>query len=266
MEAGQFASIVDLVREAGTAIMEFHGENPDVEVKGDGSPLSEADLAAHRIIDSGLKRMFPEIPVVSEEAALPSFEDRRGWSRFWLVDPLDGTKEFLKADGSFTVNVALVEGETPIWGCVFAPKLDWMYEGGRQDGAWKTTAVNKRVKICVAPDAEIGSRPYRFVASKSHCGPEVEKLVERFSDAELLSMGSSLKFCLVAEGRADLYLRDVPTMEWDTAAADAVLRAAGGCVRIFPELETLGYNKESLRNPFLVSGTETVIDHIFPTR
>ena len=254
---------MDLVREAGAAIMAFHGKNPEVEIKGDGSPLSEADLAAHRILDAGLRAMFADIPVVSEEAELLSIEERRGWSRFWLVDPLDGTKEFLKEDGSFTVNVALIEGDAPVWGCVFAPKRNWMYHGGVGHGAWKTDEAGETMQISVAADDEIGTRPFRFVASKSHRGPEVGKLCDRFPDAELLSMGSSLKFCLVAEGSADLYLRDVPTMEWDTAAADAVLRAAGGCVRTYPELDSLAYNKESLKNPFLAAATPGVIDAIF---
>ncbi len=243
--------------------MEFHGEQPKVEIKGDGSPLSEADLAAHRILDAGLRRLFPDIPVVSEEAELPSVAERTEWPQFWLVDPLDGTKEFLKEDGSFTVNVALVEDGLPVWGCVFAPKLDWMYHGGAGHGAWKIDESGITEPIAVAPDDEIGSRPFRFVASKSHRGPEVGKLCERFPDAELLSMGSSLKFCLVAEGRADLYLRDVPTMEWDTAAADAVLRGAGGCVQTYPKLRPLAYNKDSLTNPFLAAATESVIDAIF---
>lgn len=263
MTSENISQLIDLVREAGEAIMEFHGEQPKVEIKGDGSPLSEADLAAHRILDAGLRRLFPDIPVVSEEAELPSVAERTEWPQFWLVDPLDGTKEFLKEDGSFTVNVALVEDGLPVWGCVFAPKLDWMYHGGAGHGAWKIDESGITEPIAVAPDDEIGSRPFRFVASKSHRGPEVGKLCERFPDAELLSMGSSLKFCLVAEGRADLYLRDVPTMEWDTAAADAVLRGAGGCVQTYPKLRPLAYNKDSLTNPFLAAATESVIDAIF---
>lgn len=263
MTSENISQLMDLVREAGAAIMEYHGEQPKVEVKRDGSPLSEADLAAHRILDAGLRRLFPEIPVVSEEAELPSVDERRQWAQFWLVDPLDGTKEFLKEDGSFTVNVALVKGDAPVWGCVFAPKLNWMYHGGAQHGAWKTDQAGTTERISVASAAEIGLRPFRFVASKSHRGAELDKLCERFSDAELLSMGSSLKFCLVAEGRADLYLRDVPTMEWDTAAADAVLRAAGGCVKTYPDLATLAYNKHSLTNPFLAAGSAGVIAAIF---
>ena len=262
-EKQDFAPVVRLVREAGAAIMAFHRKQPKVEVKGDGSPLSEADLAAHRVLDAGLRELFPQIPVVSEEAELLAFEERQKWPRFWLVDPLDGTREFLREDGAFTVNVALVEGQVPAWGCVFAPRLDWMYHGGEGRGAWKATESGVEEKITVAALGEIGSRPFRFVASKSHRGAEVSRLVERFPDAELLSMGSSLKFCLIAEGRADLYLRDVPTMEWDTAAADAVLRAAGGCVRTYPQLAPLAYNKASLKNPFLAAGTEAVIDAIF---
>jgi len=152
----------------------------------------------------------------------------------------------------------------PVWGCVFAPKLDWMYGGGTTQKPWKTEDGKPRRRISVVDSSDAVTRPYRFVASKWHRGPDIEKLCKRFPDAELVSMGSSLKFCLVAEGRADAYLRDVPTMEWDTAAADAVLRAAGGVVRTYPELEILDYNKETLKNPFLVATTDAMLPLLFP--
>lgn len=220
-----------IARTAGAAILEIY-ERADhgVQYKGDDSPLTHADLAAHDIISAGLNRLTPQLPVLSEESASIPWSVRREWTRYWLVDPLDGTKEFINRNGEFTVNIALIEHGLPVLGVVFAPVQDMLYGGATQLGAWKEKA-GQRERIRTAPINEARGK-LRVVASRRHAGEELEawlgRLQERFPDLELLSMGSSLKICLVAEGSADIYPRLAPTCEWDTAAAQAVLEAAGG--------------------------------------
>lgn len=241
-------SLLDIARGAGARILEFYGREAGVEAKADDSPLTLADKASHEFIVARLAELTPEIPVISEESAAEDFAVRSSWTRFWLVDPLDGTKEFLKQTGEFTVNIGLVESGVPTVGVVYAPAIDLFYW---TDGtsAWKRSRNADSVRIDAG--RYDGGRPV-LVASRDHAGPEVKALVERHPGAEFRSMGSSLKFCLVAEGAADVYLRDVPTMEWDTAAAHAVLRAAGATLRQADGLP-LAYNKPELRNPAIVT-------------
>lgn len=253
--------VLEITRIAGKAIMEAYADlNPAVEYKKDDSPLTQADLVSHRIVCEGLARIDSEIPVLSEESAEILFEVRRHWNMFWLVDPLDGTKEFLKRNGEFTVNIALVRGEVPVLGVVYAPATGTAYYAAEGGGAHKAEAgIAKPIHAC----AQLPSSP-RVVVSRWH-GDGVDAMRAGLAKigadperCEFVPMGSSLKFCMVAEGAADLYLRNGPTMEWDTAAAHCVLEIAGGAVSDL-EGNALTYNKPVLRNPsFLASATRLI--------
>jgi len=244
--------LLQLARQAGDAILKIYNTDFDVERKQDNSPLTDADLAAHNLIVSTLERLTPEIPVLSEESSKIPFETRQQWQRYWLIDPLDGTREFVKRNGEFTVNIALIEDHQPTFGVVYAPVLDRLYYGARSLGAWKQDGAQTAEEIRV-----VGQRrqPTLVAGSRSHAGDSLLRFLEKLGDHELVSMGSSLKLCLVAEGKADLYPRLGPTSEWDTAAAQAVVEAAGGRVTTL-DLKPLRYNtKDSLLNPhFLVFG------------
>lgn len=252
----QLESLLDpvrsIAREAGRAIMGIYTQaDHEVSSKDDKSPLTAADLAAHKIIVEGLRALDPHIPVLSEEDANIPWSERSSWQRYWLVDPLDGTKEFIRRNGEFTVNIALIAAGVPVLGVVYAPVLDWMYSGVQGQGASKQTGQELQSIQCAA--LQEGQSSLRVVASRSHRGEELElwlsAMQARFPEVELVSMGSSLKICLVAEGRADIYPRLAPTCEWDTAAAQAVLEAAGGVV-LDPEGKPLRCNsKDSLLNP-----------------
>lgn len=245
--------VVEIARRAGAAIMQVYAEvNPSVEYKQDKSPLTHADLESHHIIDEGLRRLAPAWPVLSEESREIPFEQRSGWQRFWLVDPLDGTKEFLKRNGEFTVNIALMEANHPVLGVVYAPAIDTMYYAARGEGAWK--AKGGQVEAIRIGRAATGRT--RVVTSRSHAS--LEENLDRYTggdkDCDFVTMGSSLKFCLVAEGAADVYPRTGPTSEWDTAAAQCVVEQAGGTVTDL-EGNPMRYNKQLLLNPgFVVRG------------
>jgi len=243
--------VVAIAREAGERILEVYNRDDfDVEKKGDDSPLTAADLAAHRTIVAALETLTPDIPVHSEESQGITWEMRRDWQRYWLVDPLDGTKEFIKRNGEFTVNIALMENGAPVMGVVHVPVLGVTYLGGVGVGAFKEEK-GARQPIRVRPL----QAPVVMVASRSHGADKLgalETLInEQLGDVELANMGSSLKLCLVAEGKADIYPRLAPTSEWDTAAAHAVVTAAGGVV-VNTAFETLRYNKEDILNPFFL--------------
>lgn len=242
-------SLLQIAREAGEIILSHYDRGIPAEKKADNSPLTLADRASHAHIAAALAELTPEIPVISEEGELPPPEEREGWERFWLVDPLDGTKEFIKQTGEFTVNIGLIEGGVPTWGVVHAPAVGMTYWTD-QGAAWKRMKGETSHQIR-AGRYEPGAAP-TLVASRDHAGPAVTELVKRHPTATLRSMGSSLKFCLVAEGAADIYLRDVPTMEWDTAAAHALLRSAGAELRQLDGAD-LGYNKALCKNPAIVA-------------
>lgn len=214
-----------IAREAGREIMRVYAGEFDVELKDDRSPLTAADKAAHESIIAGLAALDPPLPVLSEESAAQDVADRRQWQRFWLVDPLDGTKEFIKRNGEFTVNIALIDGHEPVLGVVYAPVLDTMYSGVKGYGAWEKVGGQPARRIGVMSPA---AAPPRVVGSRSHASPALREYLDALGPHELRSMGSSLKICLVAAGEADVYPRLGPTSEWDTAAAHAVLLAAGG--------------------------------------
>ena len=247
-------SLIALAEEAGERIMRVYQRDFAVETKTDESPLTEADRASHEHILTRLRQLTPTLPVLSEEGGLPGYDSRRQWPRYWLVDPLDGTKEFVKKNGEFTVNIALVEQGQPVLGIVHAPVLKTTYVGGRHQGAFRMIdGVRTPIRTRRLP----ANGPLMLVVSRSHRGEAVDRLLERLPPHETLSVGSSLKFCLVAEGRADLYPRFGPTSEWDTAAAQCVVEAAGGRVTRV-DLLPLTYNaKASLLNPdFLVFGDQ----------
>ncbi len=248
-----YAALLDGVEEiaerAGKAINEIY-EKADAEVsyKDDKSPLTSADLASHEVIKAGLAELAPEIPTLSEEGKAMSYEKRRSWHRFWLVDPLDGTKEFIKRNGEFTVNVALVEDGVPVLGIVHASILGRTYGATPDGGAWRRDGDGERRPI---RSSGTDANELVVVASRSHAGPELTAFLEAMPAHSLSSMGSSLKLCLVAEGAADVYPRIGPTMEWDTGAAHAVVLGAGGQV-LDLEGKPLAYNKENLLNPYFI--------------
>jgi 3'(2'), 5'-bisphosphate nucleotidase len=253
--------VLEIARRAGQAIMDVYTElNTAVEYKSDNSPLTQADLASHRIICDALAAIFSNIPVLSEESAEIPFEVRRNWHTFWLVDPLDGTKEFVDRNGQFTVNIALIRGGAPILGVVYAPATDITYFAVEGADAHKSEqGIVKPIHACL----EVNAAP-KVVVSRLHGGgadqmrADLEKIGVDPSRCEFVPMGSSLKFCLVAEGSADIYLRNGPTMEWDTAAAQCVLEMAGGSVSDL-EGNPLKCNKPVLRNPsFLASATRLI--------
>ncbi|MGB1466928.1 MAG: 3'(2'),5'-bisphosphate nucleotidase CysQ [Alcanivorax nanhaiticus] len=243
--------LAEIARDAGKAILDvYERDDHGVETKDDKSPITEADKAAHDIIEAGLKALTPDIPVYSEESGDIAYADRKGWPQFWLVDPLDGTKEFIKRNGEFTVNIALIQGDTPVLGVVHVPVTGVTYLGGEGVGAFKEVGGERQAIRC-----RERTTPVVMVASRSHGGEAVEKLEafirEEIGEVERASMGSSLKLCLVAEGSADIYPRLAPTSEWDTAAAHAVVTAAGGVVTN-TAFEPLQYNKEDILNPFFL--------------
>ena len=244
--------LLDIARTAGQAILEVYQQDFSVEHKEDSSPLTAADLASHRAIVQGLVELDPETPILSEEGAESPFATRSQWMRYWLIDPLDGTREFVKRNGEFTVNIALIENGIPTVGVVHIPVSGISYVGQSGRGAWKVDADNQPSPIRVSAPVH---RPVRVAGSRSHAGDSLKRFLERLGEHQIVSMGSSLKLCLVAEGAADVYPRLGPTSEWDTAAAQAVVEAAGGMVTD-TQLEPLRYNtKDSLLNPhFLVFG------------
>src|SRR5699024_8819083 len=217
----------------------------------DKSPLTEADLAANRILVEHLQKIAPDTPILSEELTQAPWSERRHWQELWVVDPLDGTREFIKRNGEFTVNVALVRNHQPVLGVVYAPALDRWYFASVDDGAWRQD--DDREPVAIAAGQKQYDRPWQVVGSRSHKTCEVEDFVARLGAAEFVAMGSSLKLCLVADGAADIYPRLGPTCEWDTCAAQAVVEAAGAQVVNAETGEPLTYNaREELLNPWFI--------------
>jgi 3'(2'), 5'-bisphosphate nucleotidase len=247
-----------LARSAGDAIMAVYRQDFDVEVKDDHSPLTAADLAAQKVIAAGLSRLDPVLPIVSEEGMQAPWEERRQWSRYWLVDPLDGTREFVKRNGEFTVNIALIENGEPVMGVVLAPVTGDLFAAARGRGAWWQVQADGDWERIYARDL---AKPPVAAGSRSH-GGSAETIMRRLfgEDYVLQPLGSSLKFCLIARGAADVYLRRGPTSEWDTAAAQCVLEEAGGAVLDLTG-KPLRYNRgESLINPEFLAVGDDVID------
>ncbi len=246
-----------IARAAGDIILEIYEQGSAVEFKDDKSPLTEADKAAHKYIVSELTKLTPDIPIVSEESDPATWENTNysieSWEKFWLVDPLDGTKEFIKKSGEFTVNIALIENYLPTVGVVFAPAIYTMYTGSVEENlATKQVGGLDRPEHSISTTKSPDKNNLRLVASKDHAGPAVTAMIENLPGKPVLkSMGSSLKFCLIAEGEADIYPRLLPTMEWDTAAAHAVVRAAGGQINAVNDNEFV-YGKPGLKNDYFI--------------
>jgi 3'(2'), 5'-bisphosphate nucleotidase len=260
-------SVRDLALEAGEAIAAIErahrggdGAALRLEHKADESPLTAADLAAHQIITAGLARLTPEWPVVSEEGAHLPYAERAHWRRFWLVDPLDGTREFLSGNGEYTVNIALIQDGAPLLGVVYVPATGLGYSGIVGVGAWRSRGSPETLEAIAVAGRGREATPLRVVGSRSHRGQSLDRLLERIGPHEFVPMGSSLKFCVLAEGGADVYPRLGPTSGWDTAAGDAVLRGAGGRV-LRLDGAPLDYNRgEGWLNPDFVACGDRQVD------
>ncbi len=240
--------------DAGKGILEIYNSDLDfgVEAKSDDSPLTIADKKANDIIVSGLEKISHQFPIISEENKQLAYEDRKDFSAFWLVDPLDGTKEFIKRNGEFTVNIALIQRGMPVLGVVFTPVLDELFYASKDCGAYKITNGNPPEKVSATPFT-MDQKELRVICSRSHLNPETKDFIDQLSEPVLVSKGSSLKFLMLAEGQAELYPRLAPTMEWDTGAAQIILEEAGGSVINHETGLPLSYNKKSLRNPFFMA-------------
>jgi len=242
--------IVNIAKEAGGAIMKIYERDFTIEYKDDKSPLTEADLKSNEIICNALATLYPDIPMLSEENKEVHYNDRKNWDYFWLIDPIDGTKEFIKKTGEFTVNIALIHKDEPVLGVVYAPVLEDMYYAKKNEGAFKN---NERLPL---KSNDHPDKSLKVVASVSHLSEETQAFIDdlalKTEHVEQVSKGSSLKLCLVAEGEADIYPRLGPTMEWDTGAAHAVVIEAGKQVVQYENDEPVVYNKENLLNPWFV--------------
>jgi 3'(2'), 5'-bisphosphate nucleotidase len=248
-------ALIAIAKKAGMAILEIYNNESQfgsVELKSDNSPLTQADKKSNLIIAKALTEIYPQIPILSEEGKMTDYSIRKNWDRFWLVDPLDGTKEFLKRNGEFTVNIALIEKNQAVFGIIYAPVPGTFYIGDTKERkALKIHADDREeaLKVNYKTNSRIA------VGSRSHSSEAELELLKTFDVTDVISVGSSLKFCMVAEGTADIYYRHGPTMEWDTAAGQAILEAAGGSVLTYPGRQLFQYNKEVLINPsFLVLG------------
>ncbi|MBS1729237.1 MAG: 3'(2'),5'-bisphosphate nucleotidase CysQ [Bacteroidetes bacterium] len=248
--------------EAGKAILNIYSQDFSVETKSDNSPLTQADKNAHLVIKDALKDLG--LPILSEEGKLLSFEERKNWETFWLIDPLDGTKEFIKKNGEFTVNIAMIQKGVPVLGVVYVPVTGMLYYGTEKEGSFQVklpqnataSEIDSQLNHSEKLPAANNTVPYTVVASRSHNTPETDAFIDDrkkiYGDVEIISAGSSLKLCLVAEGKAQVYPRLAPTMEWDTAAGHAVAKFSGCRVYDYKTNEDLVYNKENLLNPWFV--------------
>lgn len=246
--------ILPVLIEASKAILNIYADEGrfNTEIKGDNSPLTEADKRSNAIICEALADLFPDIPVISEETKQAAYEERAGYGQFFLVDPLDGTKEFIKRNGEFTINIAYVEGHHPIGGFVYVPCTGMAYMAEYGNGAYSITPEGERVLLKSRHFSLLDSG-LKVVASRSHRDPMTEKIISFLHAPEIVATGSSLKFLLIAEGKANFYPRLAPTMEWDTAAAQCVLEEAGGSIVQFDTLLPLVYNKPDLLNPHFIA-------------
>ncbi|PZD79114.1 3'(2'),5'-bisphosphate nucleotidase CysQ [Mesonia sp. K7] len=239
--------IIKAAHQAGEKILEvYHSADFGVETKGDDSPLTKADQMAHEAIMSYLSQT--EFPILSEEGKNIAYAERKNWEYFWMVDPLDGTKEFIKKNGEFTVNIALIHHSKPVLGVVYAPVLGKTYVGGTDISSFMINETGEKSTLKLSENTS----NKRIVASRSHLNDETKNFIDQYPNAEIVSMGSSLKFMLIAEGKADIYPRFAPTMEWDTAAAHAVLRGLNVEVINQEDKLPLRYNKENLLNPYFL--------------
>ena len=242
--------IKDIALNAGNIIMKIYEKDFSIEYKDDKSPLTEADLKSNEIICSALEKLYPNIPIMSEENKVIDYDERKKWEYYWCIDPIDGTKEFIKRNGEFTVNIALIYKNKPVLGVVYAPVLDDMYSAKKSEGTFKN---GQKLPLYVNNNKD---EKMLVVASKSHLSKETQEFIDNLNtkEVEQVSKGSSLKLCMVAEGVADIYPRLAPTMEWDTAAADAIVRESSKMTYQYHSKlkESLCYNKETLLNPWFM--------------
>lgn len=240
--------IKKIALEAGSAIMEVYNRDFKVEFKEDNSPLTEADKLSNNIICTYLEKHYPKIPIMSEENKQVEYKERRNWEYYWCIDPIDGTKEFIKKNGDFTVNIALICKKNPVLGVVYAPVFKELYWAKEGEGAFKN-GKKLPLKENIIPEEQLF-----VVSSKSHLSKETKAFIDKLDTKKVTntSRGSSLKLCMVAEGIADIYPRMSPTMEWDTAAADAIVRVSGKMTYQYDKNIPLIYNKENLLNPWFV--------------
>lgn len=248
-------SVIEIAKQAGKEILKvYRSDDFDVELKGDNSPLTRADINAHNLIVAALEKLTPEIPILSEESKTIPYDERSKWTSFWMVDPLDGTREFVNRNDEFTVNIALLENNKPVLGVVHIPVLDISYSAAKNLGAF---VDGNAIKVNTSIDKVV-----KILASKSHLSSETKMLLDKIEndyELEILNKGSALKLCYVADGQADFYPRLGPTMEWDTAAAQVVVEQAGGVVSTV-DAEPLKYNKENLLNPFFIVASSAMAD------
>jgi len=241
--------LIEISKDAGKAILEVYNSNFGHQIKEDLSPLTKADTLSNNIICERLKVITPDIPILSEENSDIPFNIRSSWEQYWLVDPLDGTKEFIKKNGEFTVNIALIENNTPIFGIIHLPVTNETYWGSSTKGSFYIKGNNQKTKLCV--ENKIRSQ-VRIVASRSHPSKMLDTLLEEIGEYKIITKGSSLKFCLIAKGQADIYPRLGPTSEWDIAAGHAIVKFAGGSL-VTIDREPMQYNlTENNLNPYFV--------------
>ena len=248
--------VIQIAYQAGKVIMEVYDAGFSVEKKSDHTPVTEADMAANNVIESSLKELTPHLPILTEEAKPTPYAERKKWARYWLIDPLDGTREFIKRNGEFTVNIALIDGDESVMGVVYAPVIGVLYYAAKGQGAFKQESTNEPQVIHVN-DKCTGKTV--VACGRSHPTGQVINFLENLGEHEILRVGSALKSCMVAEGKADLYPRLGPTSEWDTAAAQCVVEEAGGAITD-TQMQRLRYNtKDDLLNPdFFVSGDQSI--------
>jgi 3'(2'), 5'-bisphosphate nucleotidase len=254
------SSTVEIAKLAGEGITEIYNSDFDYQLKKDLSPITAADNLSHNIITERLKILTPEIPILSEESCDISYKIRANWTKYWLVDPLDGTKEFIKRNGEFTVNIALIENNTPIFGVIHLPVTSETYWGSQVNGSFYSSGNNDVKEIRVSENHQ---NPIRLVASRSHPSEMLNSLLKKIVDYEIIEVGSSIKFCHIASGQADCYPRFGPTSEWDTAAGEAIVSSAGGHV-VAASGNSMKYNvKEEYLNPnFIVSNGKIISERI----
>lgn len=256
LEKIEIQHIVSITKKAGEAILKIYEQDFDVEKKSDNSPLTLADKNSNDVIMQGLREFYPQIPIISEESKQIPYAARQDWKYVWMVDPLDGTKEFINKNGEFTVNIALIHEGVPVLGVVSIPATGLTYYAIKGSGSFKISDDGKTTRLSNQREHYSKKSKVKVVASRSHLTDEVKAFIENLKqqgkEVDFISAGSSLKFCLVAEGQADVYPRFGPTMEWDTAAADIVAREAGLQVLHAETKKPLLYNKEDLLNPWFI--------------
>ena len=260
----QIDSLIDIAKEAGESVMEIYSTNFDYQIKKDDSPLTMADISSNDIINHSLKELTPDIPILSEENSDIPYEERYLWEKYWLVDPLDGTKEFIQRNGDFTVNIALIHNNRPVCGVIYVPVTKELYWGTKTNGSHYIDEKGLQTSINVSKKTD-GS--IRLAMSRSHPSDELNKIMSKIKTKEVITAGSSLKFCLVANGNADCYPRFGPTSEWDTAAGEAIVIFAGGYV-CQEDGQQILYNKKNdyINTSFIVANSRELATEILNSK